>query len=896
MKKIIFFILNNLFVFSLAIADDDATRDKPNDKKTGGDQNPVALEDVYVTGSNIKKSKTDNPGALRVIDADEIERSGAKSIKELFKKIPGNFQGVDEDSLESFAPGAAGLNWRGLGGQSVLLLINGRRVVNHAQPNALESFADVNSIPFQAIDKIEILREGASAIYGADAITGVINFILKKNFTEKSITITGGQSSYGDLQTLSSTATWGKGSLSSDHYNVYAIVEARKASPFVFGSRGSYLGEVNYEPWGYRDYSLPSGGGGTLSSSQFALTPEGEPSIYNEMTPLGNCPVALRNASKTYPGFIGSYCPGNFKSTLQTAKTEHVGITSVFTYKPNSDTTLFSELMLSQNNSALQGNPEVYVGHLPLTHPQFKGIGTTDFPTTIISNLLGLESTYSARVDFTRLVFGAEYFVGDWATESSFVFNRSKSSSSLSSRVLADKLDEAVQSGIWIFGDEANNRALLPSISSGNASQYQTETITFETKLSGNLIQIPTGTVKSAMGMEFRRESISTDSDINASSGRYITNIVERSSFDNSRNVASVYGELSIPVFSKIEAQVALRHDEYSSNVAATSPRMGMVWNPTPNWRFRGSIATGFRPPNLVESSDSTGGLKSNTVIDPQRCGEFINDGCQSSMPLFIKPNKALKPESSESWVLGLDWSPKDDTTVMVDYWRIKRKDGIGFYNPNRVLANPGKFKNDPGINIVRDELSSLEEVLGASAGKISQISIAPVNLANNDLSGIDLSISTAYNFGEYGSVTALLNYTRNLTFESALFPGDPMEDLVGSSAHPQDKASLDLQWTKGPWAISTGVQFIGKMSNRESFQRTCEPELLGYSGLCGDIAPFVTVNTGFQYTGYRGWKIGGKIENLFDEKPPFVANILGFNPLHSILGRYITLQATYTF
>jgi outer membrane cobalamin receptor len=102
MKKIIFFILNNLFVFSLAIADDDATRDKPNDKKNGGDQNPIALEDVYVTGSNIKKSKTDSSGALRVIDADEIERSGAKSIKELFKKIPGNFQGVDEDSLDSF--------------------------------------------------------------------------------------------------------------------------------------------------------------------------------------------------------------------------------------------------------------------------------------------------------------------------------------------------------------------------------------------------------------------------------------------------------------------------------------------------------------------------------------------------------------------------------------------------------------------------------------------------------------------------------------------------------------------------------------------------------------------------------------------------------------------------
>lgn len=875
----------------------DSDKREPSLQSRTADQ-PIELDSVYVTGSNIKRRNLDDAGATRVIGTGEIERSGAKSLKELFRKVPGMFIGADDDSVDTFAPGASGVNWRGLGGQSVLILINGRRVVNHAQPNGLEAFTDLNSLPLSALDRVEILRDGASAIYGADAIAGVINLILKKNYSEKSVQIDGAMASAGDGQSISSTVSWGKGDLSTDHYNAYAIIEARRLLPFEMGKRSGYLGSSNYQPWGYRDYSLPIGASGLVSYARFGDPTKDESFLFAETQILGTCPTAPLDTSTLSKGAVGKYCPYNFKDDLKTASSDHIGLTSVFTAKPNVDLTLFSEIMLSQNNSTLNSMNTNYSGILPSSHPQYSAtlnelqiLGDVNINSFLLGSNIGNKST----VDFSRLVIGADYFLGDWDSESAIMLNRSVSKSNFTSTILKDKLAEKIQSGEWIFGDEANNKALLPLISTGLSSRYQTDTISIDTKATKELYQLKAGPIKSAFGFELRRESITTNVDTNSSGGLYLSDKVERGSFENSRDIASAYGELAIPISNKLEAQIAIRHDAYSGNDSASSPKIALVWNPTPNWRLRGSFATGYRPPNLVESSDSEGAIITN-LTDKQRCNATFTNGCMNSVKIGLKKNPDLKSEKSKSLLFGLDWSPKDDTNLVLDYWRIKRTGGIGIYDINRVLANPDKFQNDPAITVVRDVLDETDRQLGAEAGKITAISVTPVNLAENDLSGLDFSITNSFGLGEYGRITTNLNFTHNLSFKSSLFPGDTLEELIGTSMHPKNQATLEINWSKGPWTIETSAQFIGQMANRDSFERICEAEVQGAPNLCGDIPAFIIFNGGVEYTGFRGWKIKLTALNLLDTSPPFVANPVGFNTLHSFVGRYISAQAKYIF
>lgn len=335
------------------------------------------LSRITVTGSNIKRINLETASPVQIINRDEMVRGGATSLNEVLRTISANVGGVDENRTNGFSAGAAGLNLRGIGSQATLVLINGRRLAAYAQPEFQTTFVDLNSIPIGAVERIEVLKDGASAIYGSEAMAGVVNIILRDSFEGVLVDGSIGESVYKDGRQVRSSISIGGGSLVEDHFNAYATLDIRQRKPMFIGNRPDYLGSQNWEQWGYRDarniYSFP----GNLYWTDKAT------GKFTARTLDPNCPAdrLLPAAVLFGAGATGQYCAfddlkdGTYNSA---GKTDRIGITSRATWQPNANITVFSEVLLNQNKAVVTGDLQFVAGQngqptpaLPITHPQY---------------------------------------------------------------------------------------------------------------------------------------------------------------------------------------------------------------------------------------------------------------------------------------------------------------------------------------------------------------------------------------------------------------------------------------------------------------------------------------------------------------------------------------------
>jgi len=613
---------------------------------------------VYVTGSNVRRIALESASPVQIITREELTRGGATSLNEVLRTISANVGGIDENRTNGFSAGAAGLNLRGFGSQATLTLINGRRLAPYAQPEFQTTFVDLNSIPVGAVERIEILKDGASAIYGSEAMAGVVNIILRDSFEGLEVGGSLGQSSRNDGEQKRATVSFGKGSLVKDHFNAYATLDVRQRKPMYMSNRDGYLSTQDLRAYGYKDrrslYTYPGNLYWTDKTS----------GTFVSRTMDKNCPADRLVPADTVlnAGALGQACVfDDFKdSTYNVAgKTDRFGITSRLTWQPTASTTVFSDLMFNRNKAVVTGNLHFVAGQnleiipaLPITHPQYPkeligpdgktlagGNGTVrvraklaDFPGQ------GQDNT----TDFGRYLVGVKGDFKNWDWETAALYTSSKVTSRNTAAIMTTPFLNAYKNGTFIFGGGDANKALYDSITTSSVNEFKSSLAQVDAKVSGELFNLPAGAVGLAVGTEFRREALDTTPDPQAVAGEIYHQAQLPPGFSNSRHISSIYAEATVPLLKSVEAQLAVRHDHYSDYGNSTTPKVGMKWSVTPAFMVRGTYAEDFRALTLVENSTDV----RNAFVpirDPFRCN------AQPSWLLHFQPvskRRQSRPET----------------------------------------------------------------------------------------------------------------------------------------------------------------------------------------------------------------------------------------------------------
>ncbi|MFC5476783.1 TonB-dependent receptor [Massilia suwonensis] len=883
---------------------------------TAEESQPVAK--VYVTGSNIRRINAETASPVQVITRDEMVRGGATSLTEVLKGISANVGGISEDRTGGFSAGASSLNLRGIGSQATLMLINGRRLAPYAQPEFQTTFVDLNSIPVGAVERIEVLKDGASAIYGSEAIAGVVNIIMRDSFEGVEIGGSVGKSSRGDGQQVRSTLSAGFGSLVDNHWNAYATLDVRQRKPMFLSNRDDYIGTQDWREWGYRDartlYTYP----GNIYWTDKAT------GKFVARTLDGNCPAdRLVPASTQFgAGTQGNVCvfddlaDGDVNSG---GKTDRIGITSRATWQINANTTAFAEVIAHQNKARVTGLYHWVAGQngqptgaLPITSPQYpkdligpdgKTLAGGNGTVRVRASLKDLPGQgQDNKTDFGRYLAGVKGSIGNWDWESAAFASTSKVESHNTSGLLLTPFTQAYNSGKFIFGNAAGNADLLKSIMTDSVDGFKSSLYQIDGKISGELFTLPAGAVGIAAGVEARREKLTTSPDPLSVEGELYHHAQSPPGYTNSRTIKSVYAEMTAPILKSLEAQLAVRHDRYSDYGTSTTPKLGLKWSISPQVVVRGTYAEGFRAPTLVENSSDVRHAFLNGFRDPARCNATFKEGCNSSSAYDSGANPALAPETAKSYTMGLAIEPTSWLVATLDFWRIRRDNEIGTYDLTRVLEDPARYANDPAAVIVRDPLTDADKALGATAGEISLVKLLLTNVAVTDVRGVDLDLRGKFNFGEYGRLEPRLQLAYQHSYKYAPSLEDEQIQYVGTRGTPRLQGTFGLAWKKAAWQLSADAVFVGHMAPVGDYTVDCVYETEGFPALCENKIPSFTVfNLGGSYKGAFGvkdLKLGFAIQNAFDRKPPFNPySGLGFyQPLHNPMGRYFQVSADYSF
>jgi len=885
---------------------------KPEAKK----DEPIAK--VVITGSNLRRINVETASPVQVITRDEMVRAGQTSLTEVLKTISSNVGGVNENRTDGFTAGASGMNLRGFGSQATLVLINGRRLAAYAQPEFQTTFVDLNSVPVGAVERIEILKDGASAIYGSEAMAGVVNIILRESYTGLETEAAYGQSSRNDGETHRGSISWGTGNLASDHFNAYATLDMRQRDPMFLARRPDYISTENLEAWGYQDmrsiYSYPGNIYWTdKATGKFVSRPINGATCPADHIVPASVPFGASAAPGSTACVYDQYRDGTYNSA---GNSRRVGLTSRATWQLNADTTVWGELMLNRNHATvtglynwLAGQVGQPTGPLPINSPMYpKDLIGPDGKT-----LAGGNGTVRVRAllgdfggmgqdnitDFTRLLLAGKGTLGTWDWETAYLYTGSKVSSRSTGVLMETPFVDAYNAGQLNFGNMAGS-PLLDSLKTNAHDEFKSYIQQVDAKFTGEAFRLPAGAVNLAVGVEARRESLDTDPDPQSVAGELYHLAQSPPGLHNSRDVYSVFVEGAIPLTKTLEASVAGRYDHYSDYGNSATPKFGLKWTVMPSLIVRGTFARGFRAPTLVENSTDVRHAYTS-FSDPARCNDKFKEGCQWSSAYDSGANPALGPEKGKSFTYGVVWQPSPSFSGSLDVYRIKRTNEIGTYDLTKVLRDPNRYANDPAVEIQRDPLTDADRAAGATAGEVTFVKMLLTNVSVTDIRGADLNLRGKLNLGEWGTYepNLELSYTQSYKYQPS--PQDPAIEYATTRGMPRFNATLYNVWRRNNWQLSADLVYQGRMSGQDDYTVDCRFEIEGYPDLCDHVASFTTVNLGGSYKGLFGMrdlKLSFAVQNAFDRMPPFTPySSLGYYlPLHSPMGRYLQATVSYKF
>jgi iron complex outermembrane receptor protein len=854
---------------------------------------------VEITGSRIKRVAAETASAVQVISAEEIARSGANTVTDVLRNLPaGNTGGFTTEGTPSQSFGSAGVSLRGLGAGATLTLVNGRRVAPFGFGSA--SFVDTNAIPVEAIERIEVLLDGASAIYGADAIGGVINIMLRKNYTGLVAKLSGGTSAYHDGNTGSASLTYGQGNVETDGYNWLLSLSHRDTSPVLVNARPRTR-DADFRRFGLSDRRS------TYASNAYTASGTAGGTFLGV---VGDCAPLDDPAS---PTLHGRCVNDNTRAVTLQSKAQRDNIYSAGTYALSGGWELFGDASLSRSRQestmysygtnayglytndlvdkdGLWGNaPGTTIGFLPLPagHPQNRWGKTVavrylfnDVPTTIASESRNL-----------RYTVGARGTLGAWDLEGAAMWSRSLTDTRyhgyLQDSVLVNDVLDAnglVRNSFTLRNPSANDPGLMARLYPRLNNHADTSTSSVDFRGNRELFALPGGPLAISLGAEWRREAFDAQPDTRFTDGSI--KLIGMTGSSGTRSVAAAYGELSAPLIKAVELSLAARADHYSDFGSAFTPKAGLKWAPIPQLAVRGTYAAGFRAPSLPElHAGNTNGY--TKVQDPKLCPVFdtANENCERYVAYTTGANPDIKAEKSKSFTVGFVFEPVPRWSLSVDAYDIKRRNELSTISASYLLENESTYAS----RIVRNAVS----------GKLDHLSMITANLSETRTRGIDIDARGTAQLGDWGRLTMSASYNRMQSYKSASTPGDPDVEYAGYYGMPKNRARFGVGWDRGDWDAGVHWNYVGGYSVKYGPDATCSFEA-ATPQYC-DVRAALTANAHVSYKGFRNLELSLTVQNVANKEAPFDASqipyLQGYSPsYHSQLGRFVQLTASYKF
>jgi iron complex outermembrane receptor protein len=895
-------------------------------------ETPATMQRVEVTGSSLKRVDSETALPVQVMTKAEISRTGATSTQELLTSIAAlssagatnNATGAGNSTY-----GASTVSLRGLGAERTLVLVNGRRLAAFAGGNG--GSVNVDTIPLAAIERVEVLKDGASGVYGSDAVAGVVNFILSKSFKGFEVTAGGGKPTHsggGDNNKIA--VTGGFGDLDTDRYSVVLSASHEKEKALFAKDRG-YAASGNKLPYyssgatgqGNIEGTVVPGQAGDIRGPNFGPAGSG---YGNPRAANGSCGSILMGLAPTTTSRGAQYC--SFDSAAFVGllpQRELNSLTGNGTFKLDAKTELFADLLYSESkviqsfqsspvrNSFLVTDAEFAKQHvdpaliLYPSNPVYQSIAVPYLNSHGYSALVGQPLSITSRVfDYgnrvsddkstqSRIVVGARGQVLDQDYEIGFATNESKLRGSVPggyfSQVAYAKIinDPANNWNPWAPG-AVQTGALADKL---KAAQYTGSTLNaksksnaFDAKLTGDLPAVGGIVAQYAVGTQIRRDSFETDPSAALESGDIAGLGGATPPVDRSRTIKSLFAETNVPLLKTLDLGAAVRNDRYDDVGNSTNYKVNARWQPVKQVLLRGSAGSGFRAPTLVD------------LWQPQVVGSSaeFNDPATHQNNLQVNAltggNPNLQPEKSQQRSVGLVLAPIDNLTFGFDWFAIKIRNILATPSAQEVVS---RFRaGDPAY----------AHLVTLNGNNVDTVVTTLANTGDAKVKGVDVFANYRLNTG-VGRFDFALNGTYMDQYDQTS-PGGQISHKVGTIADETgapvlgaDNGGIILRWkhvlggtwTRGPWAVTLTQNY----SSRYETGHTLD-DARNFIGAGATYDTNVTFKATPQVT------LSAGLRNLFDKQPgTFIPVSNQFQSGYDISqydprGRFVYVTASYRF
>ncbi|NPT58574.1 TonB-dependent receptor [Paraburkholderia elongata] len=853
-----------------------ATPSADNNTATPTGKGVQQLKKFEVTGSLIRSSDKVGFNQVQTVTQKDILNSGATTVADFLRYTSANSANSwSEGQSGNFAAGAAGIALRGLSEKYTLVMVDGQRVAPFAFfSNSVDSFFDLNTLPLNSIDRIEIVKTGAVSQYGSDAIAGVVNIITKHDFQGVQVdgsygsAINGG----GGAGTTKIGVIGGYGDLNSDRFNVTAAASYYKSNGFTLADRDSTRNQ---------DFTNQPGGFSLLAPSYWTLPGGGG------VQALSNCPsggsVHPAATNSLTAGLPGTVCAFNTAEGTSIAPlTERLNAKLHADFKINDKTTAFGDFLISSNttttndglwgnvvgnpqNPTLVWNPQTkllspFNTVVPASNP-YNPFGaatplTYAFPNTIA------EKTYATYWRASTGVKGSfDLPNGDWDWATSISHSQSTVANTYTNQLNTTALNNIYQNGTLNFANPAATpngfNGLYMDADNLGISKLDTIDATLSTP---ELFHLPAGDVGLGFGAQFTHQS-----EVLTPGGAFEQGLVVNPNLqtvNGQRNVAAVYYQVDIPIVRNLTFSQSGRYDHYSDVGGAFSPRFALRYQPVQALTMYTSYNRGFRAPTFVEDSKS------------QTMGIQVDPATGQNYTSITEGNPNLAAERTRNFNIGFELSPTRTTDVGFDWYKIRVDHVIGQGAPSQVVTDP-------------------------TSGALLYKVIPYQNLGYLDTNGFEGTFRQALPTKAAGTFTLSADWAYVNSFKLG-FPGAAPVNGAGNNftltqpfggSFPRWKGNTTLDWTYHKFDAALTWQFTGPYAQN----------LFAQPNKVGSYSQFNLMMT---YTGFKHWTIYGGIDNIFNRTPPYdpifangTLNQNGYDQsIYTYIGRFAQVGATYKF
>ena len=852
-----------------------------------------AMQRVEVTGSSIKRLVSETATPLSIFRAEDFARQGLSTAQEVLSKIPSNASSMGSGNAvggnTSGLPtgGQASADLRGLGGDKTLVLLNGRRIANHPYDGAS---VDLNMIPIAALERVEVLRDGASAIYGTDAIGGVINFITRRsvNTTNLPAEVVAPQHRGADEQRLNLSS--GVGQLNTDGYNLFGVVDYHKQD--VLTSQDRAFSSTGIIPG--RGLSVTSGT--TFPGNYFDAAANGGAGLAGNPYATGGCrpPLSVAAANGT--------CRQDYTRQIDDLPAQkQVALFGKGSVKLGGGHLATLEYLHAENKVKARTAPPPQIGLiLPASSPYYPGnaggvpaqAGLSGQPLSV--NWRPVEAgqrQIDSRGKADRLLLALEGELAGWDYQGALVRSVSKSSEDFTGGYVQDASFAAgVMNGILNpFGEQnaAGKDYLASTALRGEVQNAKVTTTGIDLKASRELMQLEGGPLALALGAELRREKAQFNVNREIAGQASSSGLSGSLSKNGERDIEAVFGELNLPLLKNLEVQLAARFDHYSDAGSTTNPKIGLRYQASDRLVLRGSASTGFRAPTLFEKNAPPSRNDTNDSYDdpilcpggvPQPGANPLRD-CDLQQYKLQGGNENLKPEKSKTFAFGVVLEPLREVTVAIDYWNIHLKDKIASLPEQSIFGNYEKYK----ALFLRNPDGSPNAILDLND-----------NLGKVKTDGVDVSLNARLWRGAYGEVSASVDGTWIHKYDYQNERDGEFIHNVGRYADNNPvfrwKHTATLNWRSGAWGATVSQAYKSGYTDQNSVDAQYRHDVSSYS----------LVNVSGSYA-RQGWLLTAGVKNLFDREPPFSNQGTlfqkGYDPRYTDpVGRAWYLRGSHTF